>query len=239
MIAEDEPLARKRLGELVSAEPDLELVGAAADGDDAAHMLDEIRPDLLFLDVRMPGRSGIAVLESAIHRPAVVFTTAYDHYALAAFELAAADYLLKPFGPDRFRAALERVRTALARPPADVAPRLRDIDESRPLRRIFVRERASILPLNVADIAWFEASDDYVSAHVRDKTFLLNVRLQELEDRLDTDQFVRIHRSHIINLDHIRAMHAHDAARMIVELNTGAQIIASRTGTQRLRKLAL
>jgi two-component system LytT family response regulator len=239
MIAEDEPLARRRLSDLVRAEPDLELVAAAADGDEAARLLDELEPDLLFLDVRMPGRSGIAVLESAAHRPTVVFTTAYDHYALAAFELAAADYLLKPFGPDRFRAALERVRAALNRQPGDVAPRLRDIEDTRPLKRIFVRDRASILPVNVQDIAWLEARDDYVAAHVSDRQFLLSIRLQELEDRLDTEQFARIHRSHIVNLDHIRAVHAHDAARMLVELDTGARIIASRTGSQRLRKLAL
>ncbi|HUF49892.1 MAG TPA: LytTR family DNA-binding domain-containing protein [Longimicrobiales bacterium] len=238
MIAEDEPLARARLAELIRAEEDLVLVAEAEDGDEAARLLDETKPDLLFIDVRMPGRSGISVLESATYRPTVVFTTAYDHYALAAFELAAVDYLLKPFGPDRFRAALDRARTALALP-VHVAPRLREMDDGRPLTRIFVRDRAAIRPVAIADIVRLEAKDDYVATHVGDRSFLLNVRLQLLEARLDPDQFVRIHRSHIINLDHVRAIHAHDAARMIVEMSDGASIVASRSGSARLRKLAL
>ena len=238
MIAEDEPLARAKLVELVRGEADLELVAEAADGDEAARLLDEAKPDLLFLDVRMPGRSGIAVLESTEHRPAVVFTTAYDHYALAAFELAAVDYLLKPFGTERFRAALQRVRTALAAPLTDV-PRLREVDEGKPLTRIFVRDGASIRPVAVSGILRLEAHDDYVAAFVEKRKYLLNVSMQELEDRLSEEQFVRVHRSHIVNLDHVRAIHSHDAARMLVEMQDGTQIIASRTGSARLRKLTM
>jgi two-component system LytT family response regulator len=238
MIAEDEPLARAKLAELVRAEPDLELVAEAADGDEAARLVDDRKPDLLFLDVRMPGRSGIAVLESTKHRPTVVFTTAYDHYALAAFELAAVDYLLKPFGAERFRAALQRARTALAQPLNDV-PRLREVDDGRPLTRIFVRDGGSIRPIAVSSIARLEAHDDYVAAYVEKRKFLLNVRMQELEERLSDEQFVRVHRSHIVNLDHVRAIHSHDAARMLVEMQDGTQIVASRTGSVRLRKLAM
>ena len=238
MIAEDEPLARDKLRALIAEETDLELVGEAEDGNSTVRLVDELKPELLFLDVRMPGLSGLAALEQVQHRPAVVFTTAYDQYALAAFELAAVDYLLKPFGQDRFRSALERVRRLLTTNAAPSAiERAGETLSTRPLTRLFVRDRSAIRPIAVQEVDRFEARDDYVAVFCRGQTFLLNISLQKLEERLPAEQFVRIHRSHIINLDRITAIHSHDAARMLVEMSDGARVVASRSGTQRLREL--
>ena len=238
LIAEDEPLAARKLRELVAAEPDLLLTAEAHDGAEAARLIDELKPDLVFLDVRMPGVSGLQTLERIHHRPAVVFTTAYDQYALAAFELAAVDYLLKPFGQDRFREALSRVRRFLGAANGSTAlERAHETLSRRPLTRLFVRERDATRPLPVSSIERLEAKDDYVAVYAQGSMYLLNIPLQKLEERLDPEHFVRVHRSHIVNLDRITAIHSHDAARLIVELSDGARIIASRSGTQRLRQL--
>ena len=249
LIAEDEPLARAKLRELIADEPDLELVAEAADGAEAAELIDRLEPDLVFLDVHMPAMSGIETLERVQHKPAVIFTTAYDQYALAAFELAAIDYLLKPFSEERFREAMSRARRLLsAAAPADAAEpspaqtstleRASDAFSKRPLTRLFVRDRNAIRPIVLAQVERFEARDDYVAVFTNGRSYLLNLPLQKLEERLDPDQFTRVHRSHIVNLDFIAAIHAHDASRLIVQLADGTRIIASRSGSQRIKHLA-
>lgn len=238
VIAEDEPLAVDKLRALVSEEEDLELVAVAHNGAEAAELVDRLKPDLLFLDVRMPGVSGIETLDRINHKPAVIFTTAYDQYALAAFELAAVDYLLKPFGQQRFREALQRARRHIGQPNgATPIERVAETMASKPLTRLFVREKEALRPLSVSAVDRFEAMDDYVAVHTGTARYLISISLQELERRLPADQFLRIHRSHMINLDRIKAIHPNDGARMIVELSTGAQIAASKSGSQRLREL--
>ena len=239
VIAEDEPLAARKLRDLITDEEDLELIGTASDGGAAAELIDELKPDLVFLDVRMPTVSGLDTLERISHKPAVVFTTAYDQFALAAFELAAVDYLLKPFSQERFREAMSRVRRLLAATPATSAlERAGETLSRRPLTRLFVRDRDATRPLALSSVERLEARDDYVAVHAQGRTWLLNITLQKLEERLDPDQFLRIHRSHIINLDYIAALHAHDATRMTVELADGTKVVASRSGSQKLRQLA-
>jgi two-component system, LytTR family, response regulator len=240
LIAEDEPLALRKLRDLIGDEPDLELIGEARDGEKAAELIDALKPDLVFLDVRMPGVSGIDTLERITHKPAVVFTTAYDQFALAAFELAAVDYLLKPFGQDRFREALGRARRMVASAPVSTAlERAGETLSRKPLSRLFVRDRNAIRPLPLSAVQHLEARDDYVAVHAQGgHVYLVSLSLQKLEERLDPDQFVRVHRSHIVNLDCIVGIHAHDASRMIVELADGTRIIASKSGSQRLRQLA-
>lgn len=239
LIAEDEPLALRKLRDLIAEEEDLELIGEARDGGEAAELIDRLEPDLVFLDVNMPTVSGIQTLERIEHKPAVVFTTAYDQFALAAFELAAVDYLLKPFGQERFREAMSRVRRLLASAGGAAAlDRAGEALSRRPLSRLFVRDRDAIRPLPLATVERLEARDDYVAVHVQGRTYLLNLALQKLEERLDPEHFVRVHRSHIVNIDFITAIHAHDASRMIVELSDGTKVVASRSGSQRLRQLA-
>jgi two-component system LytT family response regulator len=240
LIVEDEPHPRRALRELVLAVDWLELVGEAADGRQAVERIDELRPDLLFLDVQMPELSGIEVLERIEHQPAVVFTTAFDRYAVAAFELEAIDYLIKPFGRRRFHATLDRVRRRLGDPEELPPPRerVRVALSGGPLRRVFARKGNRIVPLPIGQVTRIEACDDYTEVHCRGETFLLDLRLQELEQRLDPDRFIRVHRSHVINLDHVKQMKPHGDRRLEIHLVDGSMVIASRSGSQKLRELS-
>jgi len=250
IIVEDEPIARRQLRDLVGEVEWIDCVGEAADGQTAVALIDELRPDLVFLDIEMPELSGLEVLRRIRHEPAIVFTTAYDRFAVAAFELEAIDYLLKPFGRDRLRQALDRVRQALGgeQPPsgeASVSNRARaaiarfGADAAGPLTRIFVRDRGRIVPIAIGDVERLEADDDYVAIHVRGRRFLVYLGLNEFEARLDPQRFLRVHRSHIVNLDHVAALAPFDGTRLQVEMRDGTKLTASRTRSRELRGLAL
>jgi two-component system LytT family response regulator len=244
VIVEDEPIARAQLRDLIGDVDWIECIGEAADGRSAIALIDDVKPDLVFLDIEMPELSGLDVLSRIQHDPAIVFTTAYDKFAVAAFELEAIDYLLKPFGRDRLHAALERVRRAV-RDDADVpvARRAREaadqLSGSGPLTRIFVRDRGRILPVSAGDIERLEADDDYVAVITRGRRFLVYLGMNEFESRLDAERFVRVHRSHIVNMDHVAAMVPFDATRLQIEMRDGTKIIASRTRSRELRGLAI
>ena len=236
LIAEDEPLARRTLRELIAEAPWLALVGEAADGLTAVERIDALRPDLVFLDVQMPELSGLGVLERIRHRPAVVFTTAFDRYAVAAFELEAIDYLVKPFGRTRFGAMLERVRRRLAAGgPAPPAERAQEALACRPLSRLFARRGERVIPIPTAQVSRAEAQGDYVAVYAGGKSYLLAVSLADLEARLDPERFERVHRAHLVNLDHVRELRAFDERRLVIRLADGSEVVASRTGSQKLR----
>lgn len=239
LVVEDEPVARAQLCEWLDACPWLERVGAAANAPEAIAALRELEPDVLFLDVEIPGGSGLEVLSAAPHRPHVVFTTAYDRYAVAAFELEAVDYLLKPFGRERFEAALARLRRDLERAdaPADAAERARAALDAGPLRRLFAREDQRIVPIAVASVVRFEAEGDYVRAHSPQGQHLLHVSLGDLEKRLDPDAFLRVHRSHLVHLEAVRQIREYGDRRFQLEMSDGSTIVSSRAGAQRLRAL--
>ena len=245
LVIEDEPLARRQLRELAASLPWLACVGEAADGASAVRAIDDLQPDLVFLDIRMPALTGLEVLERAAHEPAVIFTTAFDQYAVAAFELGALDYLLKPFGRERFLAAMERVRRTLGAARADDDSST--VDRARaalgattgPVERIFVRDRGRIVPMPMRDIERLEAEDDYVAVHTRGRRFLVYLPLAEFERRLDPDRFLRVHRSHVVNLDFVTALVPFDAARLQVEMRDGTKIMASRARSRELRHLAI
>ena len=246
LVVEDEPLARAKLRALVDELPWAECVGEAADGRAALAMLDALRPDVVFLDIELPELSGLEVLARATHQPAVVFTTAYDRYAVSAFELAAVDYLLKPFGRERFQAAAERARRAAVPaaddepPPAERARRaLAELGAGGPLTRLLVRDRGRITPIAVRDVERLEAEDDYVALHAHGRRHLVYLPLNEFEQRLDPAQFVRVHRSHIVNLDFVRHLVPFDAGRLQVEMRDGTRVLASRARSKALRELAL
>ena len=211
-VVEDEPLARHHLRELVRTVPWLGFVGEASNGPAAMSAIERIRPDLVFLDVRLPRTSGLDVLARLTHKPAVIFTTAYDRYAVSAFELGAIDYLLKPFGRERFRRAAERARAVL--------------EKRTP--RLFVREAGRIVPLRVSSIERIQAADDYAIVFAGDRQFMLSLTLAELEARLDPDTFLRVHRSHLINLDHVVAYTPRKDSRFDITLRSGAIVTASR-----------
>lgn len=240
-IVEDEPIARNRLRELLGHVDWVECVGESADGISAVKMIDELRPDLIFLDIEMPGMSGIEVLNSITHDPAVVFTTAYDRYAVTAFELEALDYLLKPFGAKRLETALARVKKSLHGdhefPAAERARAA--LAGGGAFTRIFVRDRGKIIPIGVEGIDRLEADDDYVAVHAGGRRYLVYLGMNEFEARLDPQRFVRIHRSHIVNLDKVAAFVPEDGGRLGIEMKDGTKLTASRTRAKELRHLAI
>jgi two-component system LytT family response regulator len=244
LVVEDEPIARAQLRDLLDGVGWIECIGEAADGASAVTAIDSLRPDLVFLDIEMPELSGLEVLRRIQHDPGVVFTTAYDRFAVAAFELEAIDYLLKPFGRRRLLAALERARRVVREPGDESVSRrageaIDQLSGNGPLLRIFVRDRGRIIPVTIDDIDRLEADDDYVAVHTRGRRHLVYLGMNEFEARLDPQRFLRIHRSHIVNLDHVAAMEPFDATRMQVTMRDGAKIVASRTRSRELRGLAI
>jgi two-component system LytT family response regulator len=238
LIADDEPLAlrslRENLRELGFRGELLE----ARDGLTAATLASRHRPELIFLDIVMPGLSGLQVLERLDYEPRVVFTTAFDHHAVTAFELGALDYLLKPFGRERVARVLERVAAA-GKPEVPLLPRLQEqLHQGRPVR-LFVRDGKRIVQLAVDQLERAQGADDYVTLHAGGKEYLASVRLADLEARLAGGPFLRIHRSHLVNLDFIEAVEPHDLGRVAVVLRSGARIVASRAGTRELKALTL
>jgi two-component system LytT family response regulator len=232
LLVDDERLARDELESLLDDVDWLECVGEAASGPEAIRLIDELRPDLVFLDVEMPGASGIDVLRQTSHQPCVIFTTAYNQYAVTAFELQALDYLLKPFGPERFQTVLARAREALEN--RTQGPD-RGLGEG-PLERLFVRERGRIIPIRVSEIRRIEAEDDYVMVYSDLGRHLIRVRMKELEKLLDADRFVRIHRSHIVNLNFVEAFQSYDGTRLEAVLTDGTRLVASRSRSKKLRE---
>ncbi|HXT18961.1 MAG TPA: LytTR family DNA-binding domain-containing protein [Gemmatimonadaceae bacterium] len=244
VVVEDEPIARDQLRDLLAGIDWIECVGEAADGKTAVAIIDALKPDLVFLDIEMPELSGLDVLRRIRHDPAIVFTTAYDTFAVAAFELEAIDYLLKPFGAERLNAALDRVRRAVRdvsdEPVGRRATEAFDqLAAGGPLTRIFARDRGRIIPIAVNDIERLEADDDYVAVHARGRRYLVYLGMNEFEARLDPRRFLRIHRSHIVNLDHVAAMEPFDGTRLQLEMRDGTRLVASRTRSKELRGLAI
>lgn len=239
VLVEDEPHARHNLREYASEAEWLALVGEAGDGAEAVRLIDRLKPDLVFLDVELPELSGLQVVERIQHRPEIVFTTAYDRFALAAFEIGALDYLLKPFGRQRFHTMLERVRRHLAHLATTAVPaaeRARTAFGS-PLRLLFARTRDAIVPIDVRTIRHIQASGDYVEVHCETGRHLLHTSLGELASRLDPELFLQVHRSHIVNLEAIELLRPFDSRRLLIKLRDGKEILASRSASELLRRL--
>jgi two-component system LytT family response regulator len=238
-IVEDEPQARRTLRAYLDGVDWIELAGEVSDGASAVRLVDELKPDLLFLDVRLPELTGLEVVERIRHRPALVFTTAHDRFAVAAFELGALDYLLKPFGAERFGRMLERVRVHIDAPAApDAVERTRLALSPTPLRRLFARSGARIVPIPVESIRRVQAAGDYAEVYCATGRFLLQVSLVDLISRLDPERFRQVHRSHIVNLDHVREMKPYDERRLVITVEGGEEILASRKASEELRRLA-
>lgn len=241
VIVEDEVVAAETLRKYLSDEDGFELVGCAATGPGAVDMIDGKQPDIVLLDVELPEFSGIEVLLRADHDPAVIFTTAYDEHAVTAFELGAFDYLVKPFGRERFRQALERLGERLeassrgVRDPSasDRAAETREKADS--LERLFVRTPGEILPVHVDEIVRLEARGDYVQVHQPGNSHLVSLSMSEFERRLDADRFLRVHRSHIVNADHIERIEQEDERRLRLHMSDGSSVVGSRSGSSALR----
>ena len=194
---------------------------------------------MVLLDIQMPGFCGIEVLRRLLAPvPRIVFCTAHAEHAVTAFELGALDYLLKPFGASRLAAAFARIRASLGEPLPSVLDRYGEMLANGPMQRLFVRSGRSIQPLAVADVYRFEAVGDYVSAHTPGAEHLLHLALSRLEARLDPHHFIRIHRSHIVNLDHVTRFRRELDGRLTAVLRNGAELPVSKTKAQALRELA-
>ncbi len=238
VIVDDEPVARAGLRDLLADTAWITVVGEAASGPAAVEVIEKLKPELVFLDIEMPGFFGTELIGRLTHQPHVVFTTAHARHAVAAFELGALDYLLKPFGGARLATALERVQAALGEPNDHPSlDRLREALRQGPMSRLFVRAGAAVIPLSVDTVDWFEARGDYVAAHAGSARHLINLSLNRLEERLDPARFVRIHRTHIVNLDSVRAFHRAGKGRLEAELADGTRVPVSRARSQDLRAL--
>jgi two-component system LytT family response regulator len=225
------------VAELLAAHPDVRVLATCANGFEAVKAVGETRPDVLFLDVQMPGLDGFEVLElverDAEGRPAVVFVTAYDQYALRAFDANAVDYLLKPFDRARLDTALERARSRIgaARPAAP--PRLRE----GPLRRVVVKDGSAVTVLPVETIDFVKAEDDYVLLHAGGRNHLKQQTLGSLEEALPKERFVRIHRSYLLNLDRLQRVEPSGTGAPTAVLADGTRLPVSRAGAQRLNEV--
>jgi two-component system LytT family response regulator len=240
VIVDDEDLARQLLREYLKGEHDVEIVAECANGFAAVKAVTEHKPDLMFLDVQMPKLDGFEVLELVDREVAVVFVTAFDQYAMKAFDAAAVDYLLKPFGPDRLQTALQRVRRRLGEnQPMPVAADLKVAARApdQYTERIVVKDgsRVQIIPVGKLDYA--EAQDDYVSLHSEKKNYLKQQTISSLESALDPARFVRVHRSFIVNLERIAKIEPYTKDTRVVLLSDGSQIPVSRAGYARLKEL--
>ena len=245
LMVDDEPLARAKLRRLLADEPGVEIVGEAGSAAEARELTESARPDLIFLDIQMPGEDGFAFLESLPGevRPAVVFVTAYDQHALHAFEVNALDYLLKPFDRERLRISLERAAEALARRPGgsldeQLRMMLQELrGEQRYLDRFVIRSVGRIVFVNAADVDWIEAASNYVRLHLGKESHLLRETMSSLETRLDPKVFARIHRSTIVNIERIRELHHIFHGDYSVQLRDGTRLTLSRGYREQFERL--
>jgi two-component system LytT family response regulator len=246
LVVDDERLARLRVTRLLRREPDVRIVGECRDGAEALTAIEAEHPELLFLDVQMPELGGFEVLDALdlARPPVVVFVTAYDQYALRAFDANALDYLLKPFEDERFQETLRRAREYLAgrRARGDHTARLRALVEARRaerlcLTRIAVRTQGRVVFLPVIEIEWLEAADNYVRLHTGTGSYLVRETIAGLEMRLDPGQFLRIHRSWIVNLNRIREVQPWFHGEHILVLQRGTRLRCSRTYAADLQRI--
>jgi two-component system LytT family response regulator len=236
VIADDEPLARGKLRLLLQSEPDVRLIAECSNGPETIEAVRTHRPDLLLLDVEMPEAGGFEVLRAlqADETPFVIFTTAYDDYAVRAFEAEALDYLLKPFAEERLHEAIGRARQQLALHQNIISPqRLREFLAHAPTRtgfleRLVVKSAGRVIFLNVEEIDWIEAAANYVRIHTGKESHLMRESIGRMAERLDSSRFVRVHRSVIVNVSKIRELQACNSGEYILVLRNGKQLPCSR-----------
>jgi len=241
LIVDDEPLARQRVADLLAEHNNFELIGTAGDGIHAIEQIEGLKPDLLFLDIQMPELDGFEVLQEVENElPLTIFITAFDQYALQAFEVHALDYLLKPFDKERFERALERARIAIGRQQEDqfrhtVNALLTEIQQKKKFRtRFVIKESGKIVFLNSDEIAWIEAAGNYVTIHAGEKTYLLRKTMARIALDLDPEKFLRIHRSAIVNIACIKELESVFNGEYLVILQDRTRLTMSRTYRDKL-----
>ncbi|HEX9927061.1 MAG TPA: LytTR family DNA-binding domain-containing protein [Pyrinomonadaceae bacterium] len=245
LIVDDEPLARERVRRHLRDEPGIEIVGEAGNGREAVSAIEEKTPDLVFLDVQMPEMNGFDVLKALEENkiPAIVFTTAYDKYAIQAFEFHALDYLLKPFSRERFRRSVRHAREQLenSRQSGNIDERLVSLLENlkakKYLERIVVKNSGRVFFIKTDEIDWIEAAGNYLKLHVGRDAHLIRETMQSIEAKLDPEKFFRIHRSTLVQIDRIKELHPLFGGDYAVILRNGTELNLSRNYRERLPEL--
>lgn len=237
LIVDDEPLAIERLQLLCAREPGIDLVGTASDGQAALRLTEALKPDLLLLDISMPELDGMGVaraLGETSHRPAVIFVTAFDAFAVEAFDLAALDYLLKPVAPDRLNRAIERVLDRQAAPSVPAS----EPELSPYAQEFWVPHRAELIRIAAEDIERIDAERDYMRLHVGGRSFLLHQTISALEERLDPDRFIRLHRSTIVRRDRIKRLRHDGSGVWYADLGNAEEVRIGRTYLSSVKDMA-
>ena len=240
IIIDDEPLARSLVKEYLASHTDIEVIAECNDGFEGLKAIQDSHPDLVFLDIQMPKINGFEMLELLDHPPSIIFTTAFDEYAIRAFDNHAVDYLLKPYSKERFDKALEKWRALFAQ--KDVVRPLQQVIEMAshsPLQRerIVVKSGSSIIVLIMDDILFLEAADDFVKIHTRKGNWLKNKTMAYFETQLDAGRFIRVHRSYIVNMSEITRLDPYEKDSHILTLKTGEKIPVSKTGMTKLKEV--
>lgn len=235
-IVDDESAGRKLIREFLQDYPELILLGEANNGVDAVKEINRFKPDLVFLDVQMPGLTGFEVLTHLEELPKVIFSTAYDQYALKAFEVHAVDYLLKPYTKDRFRTAVERLDEDMKG--LGALTESLHLKPSRYPSKFLVQKGRKMINLSLEEVQWIEAYGDYCKLHSRDEHYLSNSGISILEERLDPNRFLRVHRSHILNLDAIAEVEKYGKGYQ-ARMQNGDKVKVSRSFTEQLKKYML
>ena len=243
LIVDDEALARERIRMLMEGDPEIEVVGECADGAQAVQAISRLRPELLFLDVQMPELDGFGVLQAVDHEKiaAIVFVTAFDQYAIQAFEYLALDYLLKPFDGERFGKTLNRAKAQIRQRAAHASHRqvkeLLDRLGKRYLERLAVKDSGRVFLIKTEEILWIEAEGNYVRLHTSGGAHLVRRAMKDLAGKLDPSRFLRVHRSAIVNLDVIRDLHPLFHGEYLIHLVDGTKLTSNRKCKEELQRL--
>ena len=235
LIVDDEPLAAGLVKEFLSAYPQFEVVAICHDGFEALKAIQLFQPELIFLDIQMPKITGFELLELLENPPAVLFTTAFDQYAVQAFDVKGIDYLVKPFSEARFAQAIKRF---LSQQKTKTVPEVVDypVSEERN-KRIVVRVKNEIKIIQTQEVRYFEAEDDYISIHTQEGKFLKKMTMKQLEESLDPEKFARVHRSFLVNLQEVAGLEPYEKESYLLRLRSGQKIPVSKSGYARLRQV--
>jgi two-component system LytT family response regulator len=254
VIVDDEPLARRTIRDLLADDPEIEVVAECGTGPEAVAFMREQPPDLLFLDIQMPGMNGFEALAQVEFEsiPAIIFVTAFDQYAVKAFEVHALDYLMKPFTDKRFVEALQKAKTnielrEISRLSQSLLTVLRNREESEPrtarpnafLRRFMIRSGGRVAFIKADTVDWIAADDYYIQLRIAGKAHLLRMSMNELEEKLDPKQFLRIHRSVIVNVDRVKELHQNPNGEYVVVLKDATELKLSRNRRERLERFLM
>ncbi len=239
VIVEDEELARNLLKSFLKSLDNIEIIGECENGFEGVKVINELQPDLVFLDIQMPKITGFEMLELLEHKPQIIFATAYDQYALKAFEYNAADYLLKPYSKDRLTEAVEKVVERIQKEGAtsDIADKVSDFPKEEYLDRVVVKDRHKIHIAPVDQVRYIESMDDYVMIYTTEGRFMKQKTMKYFESALNPKDFIRIHRSYIVKVDEINEIQQYEKESYIVILHDKTKLKVSKTGYKNLKEV--